>query len=204
MTSAEERLAFFYNLGLATSQWSFIETGLYQIVAACMHPKDSYAIAFGLFAVDNFRSKLAFSDAILIKKIKDKGHLKEWTKLSERLKRTVTKRNRLAHDRAFFYADSDAGRRYALEHWPSDKPKLYRNMPKPSDGALCVRDIVEIKQEFFYLIRALENFHAKLIGRQLPHPESDAQPNRRQTIRAIRNQIREALELPPLPLRKKS
>jgi hypothetical protein len=164
----EEHLAFFYELGLAISQWSFVESAIYKLIASRLNKEDRRAIGFGLFAVENFRSKVAFSDALLKKKIKDKSHIEEWDKLVDRLKKTVVKRNRLAHDRVMIYANNNAGRRLALEHWPSDKPKRQGSAPKPADGALCIRDVIGVRKEIFYLLLALQNFHAKLSGQSLP------------------------------------
>lgn len=200
MTFDEEQLAFFHELGLAISQWSFVESGMYEIVAACTEPRDQYAMGFALFAVDNFRAKLAFCDAYLKKKRLDKARIATWDKLVDRLRNAAPKRNRLAHDRVCSFSHGRVGRRFALEDWPSNKPQ---DRIKPSSGDLCLRDIIAIRYEFFQLYLALQNFCAILLGQPEPHSGVGALPKNPPKIRTIRNQIRAALELPPLPSRKK-
>lgn len=206
MTHAEEELAFFHELGLAICNWNFVESAIYKIMTALADSKDHVALGFGFFAVDNFRAKLSFADAFIKKKLQDAARLDEWSKFVTRLGKTVVKRNRLAHDRLFFYKSGDAGRRYALEQWPTDKPrksKLWTAPTKPPDSSLCLRDVVSCKRDFYYLSRELQNFHATLLGQKIPHPEVHERAERPPTIRAIRNQMYEELGLQPKPSRKK-
>jgi hypothetical protein len=200
MTREEEEIAFFYELGLAVSQWSFIESGVYGVVAACIEAADYYGVGVALFALDSFRAKLAFSNALLEKKITNKTHFKVWVSLEDRLRKASYKRNRLVHYRVYSYRHNNAGRRLALERFPP--PEGHKL--KPTGGDLCVRNITAIRYEFFQLFLALENFEAILLGRPKPHPIVDALPKNPPTIRTINNQIHAALGHQRAPSRQKS
>jgi hypothetical protein len=210
MTRDEEEVAFYHQLGMAICNWNFVESGVYKIMSAVSDKNEHLAIGYGFFAIDNFRAKLAFADAFMKKKLKDAQHLETWDRLTVRLRKLVARRNRLAHDRAMVYFYAPAGRRYALEHWPDDTPRKRKSNSSwpprdtPRDGALCLRDVVSCKRDFFWFSSELQNFEAALLGRKEPHPEVHARPESPPTNAAIVRQIREGLGLPPKPSRPKS
>jgi hypothetical protein len=207
VTREEEELAFFHELGLAICNWSSVEVGIYQVMTALDDTKKDDAMGFGFFAVDNFRAKLAFANAFLnIKLPADSGHRKTWNGLVTRLEKSVRNRNRLAHDRIIVYLFGEPGRRYALERWPDPTPRKSKAWPAttPRDGALCLRDVVSCKSDFYYLVLELKNFDAALRGRKEPHPEVHAREARPPTIQAIKRQMHEALGHPLAPSRRKS
>lgn len=205
MTKQEEELAFFHELGLAVCNWNFVESGVYQIMTARANTNDHYALGFGFFAIDNFRAKLSFANAFLEQKLSATQRA-TWEVFATRLRKTVARRNRLAHDRVFFYEHGAPGRRYALEDWPTDRPRTSKSWPPktPRDGALCLRDVVSCKRDFFYLHQDLENFHAALLGRKEPHSEVHERAENPPTIQAIARQMHEALGHPLKPSRRKS
>jgi len=206
MTKGEEEQAFFHELGLAICNWNFVESGIYEIMTAVSEPQDHAAIGFGFFAIDNFRAKLLFADEFLKRKLSDSSRRNEWDGFVTRLRKTVARRNRLAHDRVFIYVLGSPGRRFALEEWPNGKPRKNASWPakKPRDGALCLRDVVSCKRDFYYLSLELKNFRATLLGRKIPHPEVHGRAESPPTIRAITRQMHEALGHPQKPSRPKS
>lgn len=215
MNISEESAIFWHELGLAISQWTFVESGIFKVVSTCVSRDDRAALGYAMFAIENFRSKLAFADAIMERKIADEKHLAEWQSLSDRIRRLAAKRNNLAHYRVVLYEDERPGRRVVIEKWPADRrmPKgpeeittaaqLKKVMtPRPKESALSVRDVAAIRSEFFRAARLLDNLHAALKGLPIPYKEASAPVGSPPTIRELRNQIREALELPQKPSRR--
>jgi hypothetical protein len=206
MTYDEEELAFYHELGQAICNWSAVEIGIYRVISAAVQADDPIALGLGFFAIDNFRAKLAFADAFLQMKLKEQAHKSAWDAFVTRLERTAKKRNRLAHDRVMVYVTGRPGRRFALERWPDLTPRRRtKSWPPttPRDGAICLRDVVSCKRDFYFLALELRNFAATLLGQKEPHPEVRGRVESPPTIRAIARQMHEALGRQRAPSRRK-
>ena len=82
MTPGEEHLAFYHEIGLTIAQWAHIENSLFLIAAACVNKRNTKGIASGFFSIENFRSKLAFVDALVKTKTSiSPRRLAEWQAL---------------------------------------------------------------------------------------------------------------------------
>lgn len=205
MTPDEEHVAFYHELGLTITQWAHVEIALANTVAACcLKDADVGRVANAFYSIENFRSKLAFCDALMSEVHKDRPVLDLWKALSTRLSAAASKRNKLAHHRVIVYSQSTPGRRNAIVPWYVDKPKKKSKKNLPPQGALCVRDINAIRFEFAALYCSLIRFSWKLrgAGAQEPFPESYEQPMRPNSIPQLRGQIHAILGHPQQPSRK--
>ena len=212
MNTSEESVAFFHEIGLALSQWAYVENQLARVVSLCASPQDRNIIALGFLSIENFRSKLQFCDNLIANKFSSSAHLDYWKEITEKLRSASAKRNKVAHHISVLFSEGDVGRRFALVPWLDENMKPTKTSPaapanggrtKPPPNSLCVRNIASITGEFHQLTTALANLYDLLCGRLAPFPGSPAPIGSQPTIRWLRLQIREALELPPPPLRKK-
>lgn len=206
MTPEEEHVCFFYELGMATTEWAFVERALLQVITAGMPEPEQRATTAGYFAIENFRSKLAFTDSIIqVKFAHNKAWLQTWAGLVQRATVCSTSRNKLAHySSVIFQHDlNQPGRRIALVQWIGLERQSWAGTfkGKPPPGSLCLRDIVLIELEFSALMIALTNFSSLIVGEPEPLPKSHEQPKGPPTIRVLANHIRELLGLPPKPSR---
>lgn len=186
----EERISFYYQLGVAITQWAHIENSISWIVTNCLGTKASKASGPAFFAIENFRSKLMYADTIVTTYISDKKHLTEWAVLLNRAQTLARARNKLAHSTVMNYPSAKPGRRVALH--------LLR--PK-SSGMLCVRDIKRRQLEFSALSIALENFQSILSGQKEKFPKYLEQPQNPPTLAKLRRDIYAYVQRPPQPLR---
>lgn len=210
MKQAEEDLIFHYELGKAISSWAVIERMLIGIATTCVHKSAERSLLASFYSIENFRSKLAFVDSFIRTNHSDKTTLDHWARVHNDLTRCAKARNSLAHRALFKFADehSHPGRRVALLE-PSEIERSERSaspptFTKPPPGALCLRDIAITNDEFRILNYAMLLFWRNLLGRPTRAAKSDELARSPQTIRQLRNRTRAALELPPLPSRKKS
>ena len=191
MTPNDEQLAFYFEIGLAITQWSHVERSLCVIACECFDASNRISVTLGFFSIDSFRSKLKFSDAVFRQKFGASVHASDWQDLYDRLATTSEGRNRLAH-----YATgiidfaSRPGRRYSLVPWLSKQKTKKFKRPQKNVGALYVRDIIKQRYEFYALFASLENFHDRLRGRPEQLPKSSESAARPPNIPQIRAQMR--------------
>jgi hypothetical protein len=127
MTPAEESVIFYYELGLAITQWAHVEDALLNIFGACHighYHRGTLSTTF--YSIENFRSKLQVVDNVFCLKFRDTPHFAVWIDLFEKLRSASAERNWLAHYTALVYPTAKAGRRFGL------LPKLAKSRGKPS------------------------------------------------------------------------
>jgi hypothetical protein len=209
MKASEEWVAFYFEIGRALTQWAVIEHRLLDVAHACLPSAGYRTLMFGFYAIENFRSKLAFVDKLLHAKHGDNPLIQRWPKLSARCMSVASKRNALAHRSAagFHQVPFDQqtdGRSMALVEWSVYQEAAARPEfdTKPPPGSICLQDVTRIRMEITGLEVALFNFQSALLRKPVRFPESLEQPPRPPTIRELEDQIREAFGLPPKPSRK--
>lgn len=202
MTRGEEHFAFHEAYALAVTQWATVERALLEVLAGCVRAEDFNMVGHGFFSIENFRSKLSFADAMLRQKVTSKSDLEHWELLCNRLRSASSFRNRLVHERVVMYPMQSAGRRYAIQPWIDKGKGRKPSSAKPPPGALCVRDLVGIRFNFFALHCSLKNFSSRLRGQKAQFPESSEQPMSPPTLASLRRQIHEVLGARPSPLRR--
>ena len=194
MSPTEEQVAFYMQLGCALTQWAHVEDAIRRVLAGAFEDDlNRKAINVGFFSIDGFRAKMDFAEAVVERMLATRKpeQREPWTALVDRTRRASYQRNRLAHWRVMVYADGRAGRRYALESWIYTKDDLRRYKGRPKPGALCLRDVVKLRHEFFALTCALANFLARLGDKPAPFPESAERLENPPTIAKLKRQIHE-------------
>ena len=206
MNAAEEELALHWQLGMAITSWAEVEGGIAQILMSVT--RDPIAVTAGFLGIENFRSKLKFAGSILELKLKKKpALLNAWHEVRERIERASWRRNKIAHCILWTDIAKKSGKRYSLVDWLSPRVKNMRQKveDRPIKGALYLNEVSDIRVEFSDLAADLSRFLVLLLADQqkVQPPAVVAQPKSRSAIRTIGAQIREALELPQKPSRKK-
>jgi hypothetical protein len=185
MDFSEESLCFHYQLGLSVASWAGVESALAGVAfhAAGMNSRTQGQLLTGFYAIENFRSKLAFVDAVVIARI-SAARLKKWEALVQRTSNAAKARNRIAHGMVLERLEEREGRRIGLARWSGA-------------SVICVRDLVGYRLEFDALAVTLQNYSASVFGGTTPFPASLEQPQITPSLRILRDQLREALLLPP-------
>ena len=200
MNHVEEQVAFYMQLGCALTQWAHVEDIVRRVlVGAFADDLNRKAVSVGFFSIDGFRAKIDFAEAVVKRVLVSRkpDQLQPWIALVDRARRASYQRNKLAHWRVMVYADGRAGRRHALEPWVQEKKHLRRHKDRPKPGALCLRDIVKLRHEFFSLTCALDNFLHRLAAEKERFPESAERPSNPPTIAKLRRQILEGFSFQP-------
>ena len=182
MTPEQEQVLFYHELGKALSQWAYVELDLRHLVTACVPMDARQLVAVGYFSIENFRSKLAYCDSIIVESMHRSTAFKRWAAVSERVKSASIRRNRLAHWTVMFYPRAKTGRRYALVDWPRNafsapsKQDPDRNASGPSSSSICLHQILEARYDFESLTPTLSNLRTAFLGEREPWSDSDCTP----------------------------
>jgi hypothetical protein len=195
MTPSEEHIAFYMAIGMAITQWSFVEHGLYLIARRAFGSDEQTdaTLASGFFSIENFRSKLAFVDRAFAASPFADQFGQEWGGIREAVRGLSSRRNELAHSRVMIYPAMKGGRRYAIiPMFPKSSPKkATANSPPP--GSLCVRDIDLIGSRFGRATTQLWSFHLRIGGEEDLFAEPAQREPIAKTVDQLRNQIHSML-----------
>ncbi len=101
MNQTAEFDAFLLAVGEAITNWSRIETGLFEIFHEAIHCPALRPSSAAFVAVNGFRAKLSMVDATLRSSRKYQPHIKTWEALQKRCESESKERNRLAHSKVF-------------------------------------------------------------------------------------------------------
>lgn len=202
MTEQEEIYAFYYQVGKSLERWAWIETELAMICGFCSSVRHhGYSHITGFFVIENFRSKLAYTDALVNVKCRREQpkvlHL--WSIVKKRIEKMATLRNQLAHRRATVIRRGKPGERIALmePNWilndETDATKL------PPEQKITIRDVAHRSAQFSALYSHLCDFSRLLSvgGDQLPPMPTVKRP----TMREIESVMREAMGRQQRPAR---
>jgi len=208
MTLDEEEVLFHYELGQCLTEWSWVERQMAQAALACMPKTQHKAMLDGYFAIENFRSKMAFVDRIVCRKNPDPAARTRWTKVLARIKSASEERNKLAHRSFVMYPDGSGGRRTALvewmvfmdAHWKREKPPK-GNAPS---GSKCIVDLLAFQNECKAIYRSLINASRELSGRQPPLSVAFEQVMGPKTVRDAERRFRVRTGRQPRPSKPKS
>ena len=182
MTAEQERALFYHELGRALSQWAYVELDLRHLITACVPIEARRFVAVGYFSIENFRSKLAYCDSIVVESKHATTTVLRWQPLADRIRTASSRRNRLAHWTMMMYPRGKTGRRCALVEWaPNEfsapsKQELDKNPSGPPSSAICLRQVLEARYEFESLTPALANLRAAFLGEPESWPEDNSVP----------------------------
>lgn len=170
MTPSQESALFMHELGRAISEWAYLELDLAVLVAAAVSQADRHSLQVGFFAIENFRSKLAYCDNVLTERFHATPGFERWELLRAKIEALSRKRNQLAHQTVMVYPGGSEGRRTAILNWkanfyasPKLAPKGTRGKGPPS-GALCLGDLAQLSLEFKAAMYAIRNVRALVLG----------------------------------------
>lgn len=200
LSREEEIVLFHYRLGVAITQWSYVESGLGDIVVNLFtsHYLNQQSVGVGFFSLEGFRAKLKFADEVVRRKLADPQHaqaLIEWEKLVSKSRKSSIQRNNLAHWQIAKYWDCEPGKRVVLRPWIFPKPTKEKDKSKPPKGSKRIMDLINDSQEFQVLGDSLQDFLGQLLctGRRLREsPESTFD---RMTVHKLKLQIREVFSV---------
>lgn len=185
MNDNEEQLAFYYNLGLAITEWAHVEHSLGAVLRVVDTPDRHASREFHDFSRwGSFRQQLDLVNWALAESHRSAEQLRAWRALRKRCDRTYTKRNALAHNTVVNYPSEREGRRMALVQWRTVRAD------RLGPQALCVRDIVGCMLAFTALSRALHNFSLVLRGKPKLYREELEKPEAAPTLAYIRRDLR--------------
>lgn len=193
----EEEACFYHELGLAITQWASVEHQLLFVLAYRMSKEQLYFMRRGYLSINVFQQKLIFVNSLVEQHPPGKITLEHWRQLAERCSRSNSLRNKLAHRPSVHYPRASQGRRVALTDWFPQQSEAASRAGRPPNDAICLLDLVHIRQSFYALTCALTNFAHKLKNHVGPFPESLEQSPVRPQLDEVVNRIRAILK-PPL------
>ena len=193
MTHQEEHICIHYEMGAAFAIWAEVENTILQVLFAVLPKNTHYKVGVGFLSIENFRSKVAFANAIMHESKLSKTRLAKWETISDRLVSASVKRNKLAHGRVYVYPVGAEGRRFGIGSWTLLKEPAKNQKAIPGQ-VLCLRDVIGIKHDFLALVATLSRFSSLLGKEKSLIPASAEQPAPIPAIPAIRNRIRAAFQ----------
>ncbi len=195
MNDNEEQLAFHHQIGVALSQWqNNIEMQLYNIKQACTGDQRTADTYIALFTHRNFRFRLKEVNDLVLANFTNTPHIADWLSLHDRIETAEKGRNALAHHWVLVYPNDKPGRRWCLiPRIGRMKPESRQKLPP---GSLCVRDISALKQRFFALGCALENFAHRLRGQPDRYPKHMEQESPPLTLAQLTHEVRVLADCP--------
>jgi hypothetical protein len=194
MNDNQEQLAFHHQIGVALSQWqNNIEMQLYNVRQACTGDQPTAEAYIALFKNEDFthkdfRTRLKEVNDLVEAKVSNTPHIADWVSLHNRIERAEKGRNALAHHWVLVCPNEKPGRRWCLI--PRVGIMKLGSGQKLPPRSLCVRDISELKQRFFALGCALENFAHRLRGRSDRYPKDMEQKKNPLTLAQLTHEIR--------------
>lgn len=189
MLPGEEHIAFYHAIGIAVTAWSHVENELFHVALGCFAPCKPEQVGSGFYAIENFRSKLAFVDRVFQATSAKKEFLADWTILANHVQGLSSKRNALAHSRVIVFPEAPAGRRYAIMPNVFATPKKKTASHLPPVGSLCVRDVDLIAKQFFKASARLSNLYARMIKAEGMPEELVRQEAQALSLAQLRRQI---------------
>ena len=191
MTLDQERAIFRQELGHALNEWAEVENSIrYAVLTIASTEEQRRALSVGYFAIEAFRSKLAFANSTLARNFAGTALADEWEELHKRANAASGKRNKLAHRTAKEYEEAKAGRRVLLVPWRYPKPKKKTTSPKPPDDSLGLRAVVECRLEFTALSAAILNWAFRASGKAEPFEKDVEKAGRVPSVAALLKQAR--------------
>jgi hypothetical protein len=191
MYPAEEQLAFHFAIGTAITQWAHVENNLYLIAYRCFGSNEASALtlASSFYAVENFRSKLAFvSRAFETTDFRDKFG-SEWNSVRDEIQNLSSLRNAIAHGRLIIYTTTKPGRMCALVPVFGKESKIKQRPGTPPPGSLCVRDIDLAAKRFSRASSKLMSLYFRIGGEEDHYAEFSQREPEPKTLAQLRRQI---------------
>lgn len=203
MTESEEVFAFYHQLGVALAEWAAIEFSLEHLSGRCADGQlPSLGLAVGFRAIENFRSKVSYVDALIHHRYgRSRTRIAEWSGLHKRVLSASVQRNELVHRQPIRIGGAMPGKRIALVEsgWSQ---RAMDGSSQDAANAITIKEVAHRASLFHCLFVELQNFDMKLCAVS-GQPEAFPVPQaRRPTMRDIEAQMRAALGRQQRPSRK--
>lgn len=191
----QEKVMLTYAVGRAIQAWVSVENGLCMIAEQCLLDADRVMSRAGFYSIENFRSKIAFVEAVYKRSKYSPENDKEMARLLASASSLSKVRNQIVHRELMDYAGSHIpkapGRVALLE---DAGPSL--GTPESMGNGIGVRQVVQAELQFSHLFHALWDFRETLRGHTSRFAASFPLPESPPTIREIK--ARMLLELKSL------
>lgn len=206
MTEDEEVYAFYYELGVALTQWSSVEFALERIVMQCAAPNHEAGVllAIGFRSIANWRSRAEYADRLVSHSYSGNPEiLNAWKHALKSAQSVATLRNEIAHREPSRMGGAKPGERIALLEggWALQKP---RPNGFSRDELITIKDVVERGQKFSLVSFELVKLLVLISGSGVQLPASLAPQVHRPTMGQIEARMRAALGRQQRPSPKKS
>lgn len=195
MTPGEELLAFNEAIGRAVTQWAHVENGLYLVALAAFGREAWETLGPSFYSIENFRSKLAFTQSAVKEHADYRAYEQEWLGLAAHVTSLSASRNKIVHGQAIYYTEGQIGRRCAIVPHSLPEPKFKSKKRLAPSGSICVRDIDLSARQFSMASSRLMSLYWRLVRQGDPFAERAQQEPQHQSLVQLRRQI-EAM-LPP-------
>lgn len=144
---------FLNALATALLTWQAVESNLFLIFNFLVGPHPNPAVLSSVYhSVVNINTRREMIDAAAAVVLKDKQYLKEWEKLSKKIREKARKRNYLAHFGLMFHTDIEGKTKALL------KPSIFDVREKIKDHEYDIKQIRELNKLFNCLVADLSEF----------------------------------------------
>ena len=177
ITINEESLCFYFELGLALTQFKSVSDCLYKVLEASIAKdgEESTKMLRRYADARNFGAQLEITTKMLPELLREEFH-SDWGELSKALIDAKDKRNTLAHCWLMTDDNNRPGERCML--LPTSG-KEWRGAEQINDRAIYLLDIVRIRHTFFSLSNRLTNSDWRLRGEPENYPNGQlAEPDK--------------------------
>ena len=179
LTPDQERVAFYHSVGLAMTQWAHIEFALLSVASACFDDNPLLTQAF--YAIENFRSKLAFVQKTFEASTFQETHGPEFAAIAVRADTLAKYRNKIAHARVINYPFHKAGQRVAIVPiFPAIPGEEW--IARPPSNAIFLTHIDAAAKRFARAANDLHHLRDAMLGKEqsagqnpqdIPHLNAD-------------------------------
>lgn len=152
-----ERTEFYAAIGLAITQWEFVETVLCEIFSRMLVSTNGFAANAAYYSIINANARRTMIDAAAEKHLPHKSPIaRDWAKLSDKVRKLSGRRNAFAHF-SVVVGDFGKGRHFRLQ------PTVHNSNEFGNEQApYFVNDINASAIAFSELAEALEAFLPKI------------------------------------------
>jgi hypothetical protein len=165
MDAKRESVLFHYEVGRAITQWANVEAGIASVLVICLRDDGEkpsgpnaqriQSVVAGYEAIDSFRSKVSFANAVFRNSRLGFSHGHEFADLLKTAEKRSSKRNHMAHWQAsHIVSATKPGRRVLLQPRPSKQTTILERL----GSGMGLRDIAMARLEFFDSYMRLQQF----------------------------------------------
>lgn len=157
-----DRLELLRAVGQCITQWSRVEDALYMIFHHCIYCPALFPSQAAFVSVENFRSKLAMTDAVVRVSLQKNQLMSAWKKRHQELISLSHRRNFIAHGQVVMLSIGKARPRAVVMGSFNDPFTLIKYGTNARASRLTLKDVNSITAESTNLATRLTEFCKKL------------------------------------------